>query len=629
MNPIDGRRTLRRGDACRRLMLALCTGMIVLAGHTDAGFADSANLARYTNAQVRAGAVTLTLPAQIEYRYGVQALKRGEAEAAEKHLKNALALLPSYPDAHFTLARLYATRFSPDAVYHLAQGVMAILSNFDAQSAFAVNAGVMISLVFLLALAIVWISLTMRYLPFLAHRIGETLKRRFNAAAARVCAFLLLLAPLALLPGYATAMALVLVATFSFMRQRERVFTFILTCLFAALMWFAPWLDRFSTVADPTSLVSLIARANESPADPELAGRIEAIDVPGLGAERETALGMLAMRERNDERAVEHFIAAISLKPNKAIAYVNVGNVYYVNAQYNKALEGYRKAEQVDSSDAIGQYNLAQAYIKTLLMSESSHALERASKIGFTRASEACATASRGTWSVYPRIYDRGDLWGMARAEGGNKNPGLLAHALESAMWQSPRASFWIAMLGLAAALASLRFVRRHGIAFQCSNCGEITCDGCCSGERGSFVCQACAKAVGGVTSDKVLDALLRQRRQGVIVRRRKSMRWLTAWLPGVRHVFYGRFASGFALAALFSFSLLTLWMRGYPLPHWATLSIATPLWKWILPSLGIVVSYAVAIMSRQMFETRTTRTGTTRVRSSESISDDATSQSA
>ncbi len=629
MNPIASRRTLRRGDVCRRLALAFCTGVVVLAGHADAGFADSENLTRYTNAQVRGGAVTLTLPAQLEYRYGVQALKRGEPEAAEKHLENALALLPSYPDAHFTLARLYAARFSPDAVYHFTQGVLVTLSNFDAQSAFAVNAGVMISLVFLLALAIVWISLAMRYLPFLAHRIGETLKNKFNAAAPRVCAFLLLLAPLALMPGYATAMALVLVATFSFMRQRERVFTFILTGVFAALMWFAPWLDRFSTVADPTSLVSLIARANESAANPELAGRIEAVDVPGLGAERETALGMLAMRGHDDERAVEHFIAAISLKPYKAIAYVNVGNVYYVNAQYNKALEGYRKAEQVDSTDAIGQYNLAQAYIKTLLMSESSHALERASKIGFTRESEEFAVASRATWAVYPRIYDRGDLWGMALAEGCNKNPGVLAHALESAMWQSPRVSFWIALAGLAAALASLRFVKRHGIAFQCGNCGEITCDGCCSGDRGSFVCQACAQAVGGVTSDKVLDALLRQRRQSVIVRRRKSMRWLTAWLPGVRHIFYGRFASGFALASLFSFSLLTLWMRGYPLPHWTTLSSATPLWKWILPSLGIAVSYAIAIMSRQLFETRTTRTGTTRVRSSESVNEDSTSQSA
>jgi tetratricopeptide (TPR) repeat protein len=629
MNPIASRRTLRRGDSRRRLALAFCTGVAVLAGHTDAGFAGSENLTRYTTGQVRAGAVTLTLPAQLEYRYGIQALKRGEADEAEKHLKNALALLPSYPDAHFTLARLYAARFSPDAVYHLSQGVMAILSNFDAQSTLAVNAGVMIALVFLFALAIAWISLAMRYLPFLAHRIGETLKKRFNAAVARVCAFLLLLAPLALMPGYTTAMALILVATFSFMRRRERVFTFILTSLFAALMWFTPWLDRFGTVADPTSLVSLIARANESPANPELAGRIEAADVPGLAAERETALGILAMRARNDERAVEHFIAAISLQPDKAIAYVNVGNVYYVNAQYNKALEGYRKAEQVDSTDAIGQYNLAQAYIRTLLMSESSHALERASQIGFARESEEFAAAPRATWSVYPRIYGRGDLWNMAVVEGRYRNPGVLAHALESAMWQSPRTSFWIAMAGLLVALASLRFMRRHGIAFQCGNCGEITCDGCCSGDRGSFVCQACAQAVGGVTSDKVLDALLRQRRQTVIVRRRKSMRWLTAWLPGVRHVFYGRFASGFALAALFSFSLLNLWMRGYPLPHWATLPGAFPLWKSVLPSLGIALSYAIAIMSRQLFETRTTRTGTTRARGSEGLHDDATSQSA
>jgi hypothetical protein len=338
---------------------------------------------------------------------------------------------------------------------------------------------------------------------------------------------------------------------------------------------------------------------------------------------------MLAMRAGDHQTAVDHFIAAISLRPDKAIAYVNVGNVYYLAGQYTKALEGYRKAEQVDSTDAIGQYNLAQAYIKALLMSESSQALGRASKIGFAQESEGFAAPSRATWAVYPCIYDCSDLWSMALVEGRTKNPGVLSHALESALWLPPRTSFWIALAGLAGALGSLRVVRRRGIAFQCGNCGDITCDGCCSGERGSFVCPACAQAVGGVTSDKVLDALLRQRRQSVIVRRRKSTRWLTAWLPGVRHIFYGRLASGVGLAALFSFSLLSLWLRGYPLPHWSTIASATPLWKWILPGLGIAVSYAVAIMARQLFETRTTRTGSARVRSSEGSGDDLASQSA
>ena len=40
-------------------------------------------------------------------------------------------------------------------------------------------------------------------------------------------------------------------------------------------------------------------------------------------------------------------------------------------------------------------------------------------------------------------------------------------------------------------------------------------------------------------------------------MRRRKSIRWATVWLPGMRHVFYGRFVSGFAVA--------TFWTPGVP----------------------------------------------------------------
>ena len=33
-----------------------------------------------------------------------------------------------------------------------------------------------------------------------------------------------------------------------------------------------------------------------------------------------------------------------------------------------------------------------------------------------------------------------------------------------------------------------------------------------------------------------------------------------------------------------------------------------TPLWQWILPALGIILSYTIAVMSRQLYEMRSTR---------------------
>jgi tetratricopeptide (TPR) repeat protein len=623
----------RPTSTLRCAMRAFCTCLAIallgLAATAGPAPASPEGLAAHTNAQLRAGAVSLPLDAEIEYTSGLTAIRHGDLAGAKKHLESSIALAPHFTDAYFTLARVDARRLSPDAIFWLVEGVVISARSFDAQSIFAANAAIVIMLAFLIASAIVWAAFAIRYLPFLAHRLAEWLRHRFNAAAPRTCAYILLIAPFLLLPGYATAAALVLLATWPFMQRRERVFAFLTAGTFAALAWFAPVIDRYSPIADPSSLTSLIAQANESAADPALAALIESTPSRGLEAEQQTALGLLAMRAGDQETAVAHFLNAIEKNPKNSIAYVNLGNVYYLNGVYDKALEGYRKAEQVNPYDAVGQYNLAQAYIKTLLMSESSQALERASQSGFDPIHDSFAERARSTWSIYPRIYGAGDLWRMTTIEGRNENASVMSNAIASATGHSTRADLWIIVGAVLLSVVGERLIKRHRLAFQCSNCGELTCNGCCSDERGTIVCQACNKMVVGVTSDKVLEALLRQRRQSVVVKRRKSIKWVTMWLPGVRHVFYGRLFSGFVVASFFAGSLVAFFAGGYILPRWSSLDYSTPLWQRMLPLLGIVFSYMVAVMSRQLYEVRATRGGTARSRSAEGADDDSASQMA
>ncbi|HEX5133090.1 MAG TPA: tetratricopeptide repeat protein, partial [Candidatus Krumholzibacteria bacterium] len=612
----------------KRTLIAICTGAAMAALWSATACAGPAEFARYQETMLNQGALTLPVAANIEYERGLAAIADGKLEAATEHLQAALALRPQYPDAHFTLARVYARQFNPDAVYHFVQGFVVTATAFASQRALAVNGVVILVLVLLFASGIVWISLAVRYFPFLAHTLEEALRARFNASAARVAAYLLLLAPFALLPGYATGAAIIMLVTWSFMHRRERALSFIAMAMFALLAWFTPTLDHYTTVADPNSLVSLIERANDSPADESLQRALTATSADGLEAERQTALGMLATRAGETENAAAYFLRAISIRPGTVIAYVNLGNVYYLNGQYDKALEGYRKAEQADTSDAVAQYNLAQAYIKTLLMSESSRALARASQNGVDRVVEAIALPARTRMQIYPRAYTNRELWRMAGIEGRQRNPGVLASAISSVTGQSARVGFWIAALALLLVPVVQQSVKKGRLAFQCANCGELTCEGCCNDDRGSVICHACSQVVGGVTSDRVIEALLRQRRQSVVVRRRRSIRWMTMWLPGLRHVFFGRLVSGFLIAALFSLSALMLWTRGYPLPQWDALPAPTPLWKWILPAAGIGLAYWIAIVSRQRYEVRNTRAGSSRQRAGD-VNNDSASQMA
>ena len=618
-------RTRATNPACGAVH-AFCTALVVLvalvASYAPAACAAPENVARHVDQQLRAGAVSLPLDAEVEYAAALDDARHGKLDGARAHLKSAIALAPHFTDSYFTLARLEARRLSPDAIFWFAQGVIVTTRSFEAQSLFAANAGVAIMLIFLITSGIVYLALVLRYFPFLAHRIADFLSRRFNAAKPRACAYLILFAPFVIIPAYPIAIACVMLCTWPFMQRRERVVAFMSATAFAVLAWFAPFIDRYSPIADPASLTSLISQANESAADPTLAALIADTPSRGLDAEKQTALGLLAMRAGEQEQAVGHFLAAIEKNPHESLPYVNLGNVYYLNGQYDKALEGYRKAEQVNSADAVGQYNLAQAYIKTLLMDESSQALKRASQAGFDAIHESFATRARDTWSIFPRIYGAEDFWRMAAIEGSHEHTAVMSSALTSATGVSPRFGFVIVVGALLLSLIGAKFIKPLKVAFQCSNCGEITCNHCCSDDNGTILCKACGKVVRGVTSDKVLEALLRQRRQSVIVKRRKSIKWITLWVPGVRHLFYGRMFSGITVATMFAGCVVAFLATGYILPRWSSLDYSTPLWQWILPALGVILSYTIAVMSRQLYEMRSTRSGT-RSRSTE-VSDDS-----
>jgi hypothetical protein len=296
----------------------------------------------------------------------------------------------------------------------------------------------------------------------------------------------------------------VLLGTWPFMQRRERLISFLSAGTFAALAWFAPAIDRYSPIADPASLTSLIVRANESAADPTLAALIAATPSRGLEAEQQTALGMLAMRAGNQEKAVGHFLLAIEKNPRESIALVNLGNVYYLNGHYDKALEGYRKAEERNATDAVGQYNLAQAYIKTLLMDESSQALKRASQAGFDPIRGRFAERARHMVHLSAHLRGRRIL-AHGRHRGPARQRGRVSAVL-ACHRPSPCLGFCHRGRGHSA-LGDRRAADQAAPSrVQCSNCGEITCTAAAVTSTTPSSARRAGRSAGD--SDKVMDAL-------------------------------------------------------------------------------------------------------------------------
>lgn len=566
------------------------------------------NFTYYNKTQILWGATKLPLAAQLTYKAAVYEIEMGNLERATAYLQDAIKLDPGFPDPYFTLSTMKFRQLDTDALYFFVLGARAMLGRFESQSLLVVNALLTTVLLLLMMTTIVCISFAVRYLPFLAHKIAEMLGLRFNAALPRTTAYLIILMPFALLPGFVPGVCLLLLTTWYFMQRREKFVMMVLIAPFVLLGVFAPKLKQLNSLADAKSFTHLAAKATYSAGSPAMIKAVARISIPTLEAEKNIVLGQLYYRQENYDTAASYFLRAIELHPNDIMGYINLGNVYYSQGRFEKALEGYRKAAQIDDTDPVGQYNLAQAYIKTLLLAESSNALKNASASGIDEVKRSYAEMARPLVQVYHKTFSSKDLWRISRVEGATYQTDFLSQMLQPVTRMSTRMSAWLLLAALVVAMMFSRAFRNKSLTFQCSNCGELTCDNCCEDTGGTFLCASCAGVIDGVSSDKVIEALLRQRRQGVLVRRRRAIRTLTLWLPGMRDMYYGRITRGVLITLTFSLCLVQLWAKGYIVKDWNSLVTSVGLWKWVLPAAGIVLTYALSVFSKRYLEVRNYR---------------------
>jgi len=356
--------------------LAICTILLAVTCIAQAGI-DSGSPDPYPNyrqEQISLGAQTFPLAAQLLKERADREIRRGDRIAAEKLLMQALEMDPNYPDPYFALAKIKALRLSADAFFYVTKGFTILFKNFRYQRLLVLNGILFLLLTAALVAAIFCVAFTLKYLPFTAHKLAEKLDGSFHVAFPKLSAYLLLLIPFALFPGLITGLVVMILISGMYMLKREKLFTVLIVLPFLALGFFQHYLKPYAPLADPTSLTSRIAASADSPGDARLIAAIEAKPAGDLQVEKDLALGLLHLRGEQFLPAAACFLRAISNDPSNMMAYVNLGNVYYLQGDYEKALEGYRKASALDSLDAVCQYNLAQAYIKTLLLAESSEA---------------------------------------------------------------------------------------------------------------------------------------------------------------------------------------------------------------------------------------------------------------
>ncbi len=567
-----------------------------------------AELKNYSREELEHGAPSLHTTSRVLYREALDILGSGDWKEARSRLMLSAGLSGDYPDPMFTLARIELMHAHPDFVFHLVEGFRRLVSGYRNQALLAANLGLMTIFTAVFSLFLMLAAMTVKYWSFFDHRLRETYSRRFAFPPGRFVGALILVALLVARPGLAVYTAILLVFLWSYMNRREKA---IVTCLvvFTSVLSLASGYSNIIVPGvDEGSVARRLSMVNVSGADPVLLDSIESIDDIRFPAEKEFALGTLKYRMGDYEEAKNHLLTSVALRGDFAPAYLNLGNVYFMMSDYNRALAGYQNVIAIDSTHAMAYFNIGQAYINKMLFAQSSSALNKAGENGLEKYRETHPAVMLRDLPVYDEGFSNRELWSIAWKESGGGADILVNRILAPWLLFPFDRLFWLLALSLAVAVTiGRRFPPAFNVS-RCGNCGMATCPDCADTRTGIILCPDCARVIMGLSSIKVMEALLRHRRQKISGRHGVRKRLKMLLFPAATWISTEKTVRGFfALMAGVAAILFLAW-SGFYFKDPSGTSFSVPVWKVVVPCAVLAAGYLISLRMKPAQEQKNFR---------------------
>lgn len=551
------------------------------------------------------GALSLPVTARALYTESLALLERGDWKKARIKLLTAAGLAGDYAAPMFTLARIELLHGDTYFLPHLLEGFARLARGFRAQSILAANVAMLLASAGFGVLFISLFALLVKCWPLIDHKIRETYSSRFAFPPEGWIGPLLLLSLLILRPGFAVYTAIMILLLWAFIGRREKGLILTLIMLVSAGSYFSKYSNALVPALDPQSITSRFSSINERGATEELLVTIRRIREAGYNGETHFAAGTLLYRMGRIEEAKVELLASVAARPDFAPAFLNLGNVYFTQGDYDRALAGYQNAISRDSTNVLAYYNIGQTYIKKMLFAQSSEALNRATDLGIESYRASNPSTRIRNLTIYDQGFNSRELWSVAIRESKARSRILLSEILEPfLLFHYDR--LWILLLSAwaAALLLGIRKPKSWHV-FSCDNCRKPACPECAETETGIWLCRDCGGVIKGLSSVKVMEALLRHRRQKVSRGMSVGARWKTLLFPGIAHIYKGRFLSGIIISFVNISAILALVWGGFYFEETHSLYDPVPLWKMLLPAAVILLGYLTSLRAGAKQEQR------------------------
>ncbi|HEX6642248.1 MAG TPA: tetratricopeptide repeat protein, partial [Thermoanaerobaculia bacterium] len=403
------------------------------------------------------------------------------------------------------------------------------------------------------------IALFIRYGRAMAHDFRELLSSRFTGGSVSVLAFALLFLPIFLWLGPMWLLFYWLAIFFPYASVAERVAASVLLLLVALLPIVSDY--NASRVAGVDNPIVMAALSSQNQAyQPEALRRLQELiavapDHPVL----HLLAGNMQSFEGNDDQAQQHYNRAVELRPTYAGAHVNLGNLMFLNNEFQAAMTEYEKAQRADSKLALAFYNHSVASGETYKFDQQTQMLENARKVNRAFVERVARVAPPQKVLMYSPSID--EAWRVARETA--LRPAARALFGNYATFDLVRSAVNPLTIGaiVSLLLAILLWLRRRrtGLANSCIKCGRTFCPRCKSARESTTYCTQCIHIYlkrDGVSIDTKRKKLEEVTSHQTGMTRRNRL--FATFLPGAAQMLEGHVVTGTIGAFLFGLFVAT-----------------------------------------------------------------------
>jgi tetratricopeptide (TPR) repeat protein len=492
------------------------------------------------------GVATYPLYAQSAAALARIADKQKRQDVAEWATKTAEQLDPKSPAVAFSNAdRMRDQRNWKRLVPALFAGYTRVFGNYRTRLLSRTDLLVVLILALALTIAIFSASLFIRYGRSMSHDFREFLSERFRGGSVSVLAFALLFLPIFIWLSPVWLIFYWFAIFFAYADRLERALIIVFALILAALPIAT---DRAATwaagVDGPVVLAATAAR--EQSYQPEALRRME--ELAALVPDNyivHLLLGNLELQEGNERDAQIHYRRSNELHDN-AGAHVNLGNINFLDNDFQAAITEYEKAVTLDPKLAIAYYNNSVAAGELYHYDEQGQKLDKAKSLDRAGIERLAQSPPSQKIAIYdPPIEQAWSVQEMIARKGAAKSIfGTYPYFDPS---ESAINSITIGALLSAILAVWLWFKRRKsGLANACIKCGRTFCHRCKSARESATYCTQCIHIYlkrDGVSLDTKRSKLeeVHEHHTGMVTRNRL----LTTFFPGSAQVLEGRTVVG------------------------------------------------------------------------------------